>query len=82
VANQLLNTALAAISQKADLKKHKDKLKVAKAKEGDGGKTVNNTLIIDTNSLIKQLKEGNKANIIDVTATPVESIEVKKDDPK
>jgi hypothetical protein len=82
VANQLLNTALQAISQKADLKKHKDKLKIAKKKEGEGGKTVNNTVIMDTNTLIKHLKQGNKSNAIDVAVIPTESTEVKHDDPK
>jgi triphosphoribosyl-dephospho-CoA synthetase len=57
VANQLLNTALNAIKEKSDLKKHKDKLKVAAGKATGDGKT--NTVIIDTNSLIEQLRNAN-----------------------
>jgi hypothetical protein len=57
VANQLLNTALNAIKEKADLKKHKDKLSVVARKSSGEGKT--NTVIIDTNSLIEQLRNAN-----------------------
>jgi len=65
VCNQLLNTALAAADKKADLKKHKDKISVARNKTGT--KTQNNTIIIDTNSLIEQLKSGKMPDAIDVT---------------
>jgi len=52
VANQSLNTALAAVKEKSMSKQHKDKLAVAKGKLG--GKTVNNNLVIaDRNQLLK-----------------------------
>lgn len=72
VANQLLNTALAAVKEKAGLKQQKDKLTVVKNKNTpDNGKTVNNTTyIFDTNTLVKEMR---KANSIEGTATVVEN---------
>lgn len=65
VANQLLNTALAAADRKADLKKHKDKVVIAQSKSA--GKVSNNTIIIDTNALIEQIRKAKIADAIDVT---------------
>jgi hypothetical protein len=78
VANQLLGTALSAAQQKADLKKHKDKLSVAKNKNGPN--TVNQTLILDTSTLIQQLKNVKPQDIIEVVAEPVSQVEPEKDD--
>ncbi len=57
VAIQALNTALDAVKQKSDIKKHKDKLKTT------GGfaavhTTTNNTLVVSRNELLQQLKDG------------------------
>ncbi len=54
VANQALSTALNAAKEKANLKKHKDKIEVSKGKLGT--KTINNNLIVaDRNELLKEL---------------------------
>ncbi len=54
VANQALSTALNAAKEKANLKKHKDKIEVSKGKLG--AKTINNNLIVaDRNELLKEL---------------------------
>lgn len=58
VAIQYLNAGLNAASKKADLKQTKDKLEVAKKTANKGGSSVtNNTLIVDTSSLIEQLRQ-------------------------
>jgi hypothetical protein len=56
VANAFLNTALMAIKEKSTMKSGKDKLNVIAAKK-DGGTTniTNNTLIMDRNSLLKEI---------------------------
>ncbi len=54
VANQSLNTALAAAKEKSHTKQHKDKLSVMKGKMGSN--TTNNNLIVaDRNELLKAL---------------------------
>ncbi len=54
VANQSLNTALAAAKEKSNTKQAKDKNAIAKGKLG--AKTVNNNLIVaDRNELLKTL---------------------------
>jgi hypothetical protein len=67
VANQLLGTALQAAAKKADLKQHKDKLKVSKAKIANGP-TGGTTIVLDTSTLIQHLK---RVKPIDVEATDV-----------
>ena len=58
VANQLLTTALAAVKERAEIKKHKDKL-VATTKKGPS--TLNQNLIVGSrNEILKKLlQEGN-----------------------
>jgi hypothetical protein len=63
VANQILGTALAAAVQKADLKKHKDKLAVAKQNVKTPG-TVNNTLVVDTKTLVQQLRQAGAIEVL------------------
>ena len=63
VANQLLGTALQAAKEKANIKQHKDKIAVVKSKLNTKSKTVNNTIIMDTNSLIQHIKNANSAPI-------------------
>lgn len=70
VSNQLLNTALAAAAHKANLKKHKDNVAVNKSKIGP--KTVNQTLIMDTNALIAQIKKAGAENVIEGQVTQIE----------
>lgn len=54
VANQSLNTALAAAKEKSHTKQHKDKLSVTKGKVS--GNTTNNTLIVaDRNEILKAM---------------------------
>ena len=69
VAGQMLMIALNAMKERADLKKHKDKL----VNSPKGNMTTNQTIVIDTNSLINQLK---KPKTIDVKSEPVEVTEV------
>ena len=57
VSIQALNTALDAIKQKADIKKHKDKLVVALT-PGAGTSVTNNTLIIDRATLLDRVLAG------------------------
>lgn len=66
VAVNFLNTALNAAKEKAELKKHKDKLK----KGGTGGdghqgssKTINNTFIMDRNELLDAIRQGKEIDI-------------------
>lgn len=73
VANQKLQTALDAVKIRADLKKHKDKInKTPKS-------NTTNTIIMDTNSLIEELR---KAKAIDVKAVDVTPIENTNNDNK
>lgn len=57
VANQLLNTALAAAKEKSNLKKHSDHLRTKKANnnpETPGGTTnIQNNIVMDRNELLK-----------------------------
>jgi len=57
VANQLLNTALAAAKEKSNLKKHSDHLRTKKANansETPGGTTnIQNNIVMDRNDLLK-----------------------------
>jgi hypothetical protein len=55
VAAIFLNTALSAVSKKADIKAHKDKLKMKPASGNGGGTTNNNLVIADRNDLLKAL---------------------------
>lgn len=55
VAAQFLNTALAAVNAKSGMKKHKDKLEVAKTNAAKPG-TVNNNLIVDRNDILRALQ--------------------------
>ena len=59
VAAMFLNTALNAAKEKAALKTHSDKLKVAKEKNTTGSNVTNNNLIIDRNQLLKMLEGDN-----------------------
>lgn len=70
VTNSLFSTALDAAHKKAQLKMHKDKLNKKTSK--DSPKTVNNTLIINREDLLKQIKNN---DIIDV-----EHIQIKTDE--
>jgi len=57
VAIQALNTALDAIKQKADIKKHKDKLASSGGIDSVNNVT-NNTLIIDRSALLDKIMAG------------------------
>jgi len=57
VSIQALNTALDAIKQKADIKKHKDKLGSVSG-SGAGSTVTNNTLIIDRAALLDRIIAG------------------------
>jgi hypothetical protein len=57
VAIQALNTALDAIKQKADIKKHKDKLAASGGIDSVNNVT-NNTLIIDRSALLDKIMAG------------------------
>lgn len=57
VAIQALNTALDAIKQKADIKKHKDKIALTGGAESVNNVT-NNTLIIDRSALLDRIMAG------------------------
>jgi len=57
VAIQALNTALDAIKQKADIKKHKDKLAASGGIDAVNNVT-NNTLIIDRSALLDRIMAG------------------------
>lgn len=74
VSLQHLNVALNAAKNKAHMKEHKDKLK---AKERSGGnKTVNNTLIVDRNTLLKEIMDSKaRKKVIDVDSEDVEGEE-------
>ena len=65
VAIQYLNAGLNAASKKADLKQNKDKLSVAKIAASKGGSSITNntTLLVDTNTLIEQLKQMKTVNV-------------------
>lgn len=67
VAGQQLNTALSAVEKKAKLKQHKDNYKLRKDK-ADAPKNINNTLIIDRNTLLEMLDNNPKLadDIVDV----------------
>lgn len=69
VAVTFLNAALNAAKEKAELKKHKDKLKKGDT-GGDGpqgsASTVNNTFIMDRNELLDAIRQGKE---IDITPT-------------
>jgi hypothetical protein len=54
VANQFLNTALAAVKEKADLKHHKDKSKAPTTQN-----ITNNNLIMDRNDLLAMIQGNN-----------------------
>ena len=56
VAVQMLNTALATIKEKRELKQHKDKHLVAEKKASSGGVTNNNLIVTDRNDLLKLIK--------------------------
>jgi len=58
VAVQMLNTALAAIKEKAVLKQNKDKL-IQKNSMSDP-KTVNNNIVLTNSDLLKMLQERDK----------------------
>lgn len=58
VAAQYLNTALAAVSGKADVKKHKDKISVATVKAGTPGTLNQNVIVADRNDILKAFMEG------------------------
>jgi hypothetical protein len=62
VAVTALSAALDSIKQKADIKKHKDKLAAGTLQQTVPGKVVNNTqnntLVIDRNELLKQITAG------------------------
>lgn len=55
VAIQALNTALAAVRTKAEVKSSKDKVKVKAT--ASGPRTLNQNLIVDRNELLKLLEE-------------------------
>lgn len=77
VSLQHLNVALNAAKNKASMKEHKDKLK-AKENSGGGSTTVNNTLVVDRNTLLKELmeaKEKKKAEAIEVEVEEVKDDE-------
>lgn len=57
VAIQALNTALDAIKQKADIKKHKDKLAASSGIDSISNVT-NNTLIIDRSAMLDRIIAG------------------------
>lgn len=71
VNNSLLGTALAAAEKKARLKEHKDKM----AHKDTNPRTVNNTLIINREDLLKKIRSDMEDEIIDV-----ESIEITTDE--
>ncbi|QDJ96435.1 hypothetical protein Xoosp13_249 [Xanthomonas phage Xoo-sp13] len=76
VSNQLLNTALAALSKKAQLKENKDRL-IARKNAASKSTNSQTLLVMDRNDLLKQLRDAREAeekNTIDV-----EVVEVKKD---
>lgn len=64
VAQQFLNTALAAVSEKAKLKAAKDKVKAAPTSAGPGH-TTNNTIIMGRNDMLKHIMDQAAGNIID-----------------
>jgi len=68
VAANFLTTALNAAKEKADMKKHKDKLSASSG----GAQTVNNNIIIDRNELLKALLGEEKDVTPDPTDTPIE----------
>ena len=57
VANNMLTTALQAIKEKADIKKHKDKLSVGKGGLQIGNSEVTNIIVADRNELLKNRKK-------------------------
>ena len=57
VSIQALNTALDAIKQKADIKKHKDKMSTTGGLDSFSN-TVNNTMIVDRAALLDRLLAG------------------------
>lgn len=59
VSIQALNTALDAIKQKADIKKHKDKISTTGGLDSFSS-TVNNTMIVDRAALLDRLLAGQK----------------------
>lgn len=76
VAGQQLNTALSAVEKKAKLKQHKENYKLRKTKL-DSPKNINNTLIIDRNTLLEMLDSNpNLAN--DIVDVPFKQIENKE----
>lgn len=54
VANNMLTTALMAISKKVDMKKHKDKL--VKPKLTIGNSETTNIIVADRNEILKQMR--------------------------
>lgn len=57
VSIQALNTALDAVKQKADIKKHKDKLSTSNGVDSISNIT-NNTLIVDRGALLDRIMAG------------------------
>lgn len=57
VSIQALNTALDAIKQKADIKKHKDKMAQTGGVETVNN-TINNTMIVDRGALLDRIMAG------------------------
>lgn len=77
VAANYLNISLSAVHERAKMKEHKDKLTV-KTSGGGSSKTVNNTVIMNTNDLIKQLT--GQHNIIEGEVVDISNESGKKNE--
>lgn len=60
VTATMLNVALGAVKQKADLKMHKDKLSVDKGNVGTPHTVNNNLVVSDRNSILRALMDKDK----------------------
>jgi hypothetical protein len=60
VTATMLNVALGAVKQKADLKAHKDKMVVDKKSAGTPHTVNNNLVVSDRNSILRALADKNK----------------------
>lgn len=72
VAANFLSTALNAAKERAEMKKHKDKLKSAAPGGLGGASTVNNNIIVDRNELLKTILGAGEKDVTPSDADPIE----------